>query len=177
MVEQFKKIIQQIAEKEVSVNANVNNDLAGNVAQETGNSLIEGLKSAVSGGNMSEVMGLVNATDINSLTSNPVVKNIIDMLSSKLTNNVGIESSTSSGLASSIIPQLIRMVFSGKGGGNITDILGSLIGGSQDGGSILDSLGKMGLDQNGDGKVGLDDAISAVKKGGLGNLIGGMFKK
>src|SRR5690606_22001199 len=110
MVEQFKKIIEQIAEKEVSVNANVNNDLASNVAQETGNSLIEGLKSAVSGGNMSEIMGLVNATDVNSLISNPVVKNIIDMLSSKLTNNVGIESSTSSGLASSIIPQLISMV-------------------------------------------------------------------
>lgn len=178
MIDQLQQIIQQITEKEVTGNANVNNELAGNVAQETGNSLMEGLKSAVSNGNMSEIMGMMNNTDVNSLTSNPVVKNIIEMLSSKLTNNVGIDSSASSGLAGSIIPQLLSMVLGGKGNFNVTDLIGSLTGGSSaGGGSILDGLGKMGLDQNGDGKVGIDDAISAVTKGGLGDLLGGMFKK
>ena len=178
MIDQLQQIIQQITEKEVSGNANVKNELAGNVAQETGSSLMEGLKSAISNGNMTEIMGMMNNTDVNSLTSNPVVKNIIEMLTSKLTKNVGIDASASSGLAGSIIPQLLSMVLGGKGNFNITDLIGSLTGGSSaGGGSILDSLGKMGLDQNGDGKVGIDDAISAVTKGGLGDLLGGFFKK
>ena len=39
----------------------------------------------------------------------------------------------------------------------------------------------VGLDQNGDGKVDLSDALSAVsgngKKGGLGGSLGGLFGK
>src|SRR5690606_2498799 len=167
MIEQLKKIIEQVTEQAVSGNANVSNELAANIANETRNSLMEGLKSAVSNGNMSEIMGMINAADLNSLTSNPIVKSIIQNLTSKLVNNIGMDASTSSGLAGSIIPQLLNMVLGGKSNINITDIIGSLAGGNNSGGSILDNLGKMGLDQNGDGKVGIDDAISAVTKGGL----------
>src|SRR5690606_17391411 len=123
MVEQFKKIIEQIAEKEVSVNANVNNDLASNVARETGNSLIEGLKSAVSSGNMTEIMALVNAMDVKRSRSNAEVKNNNNMQSLKLTNNEGIQSTTFYGVATAIIPQLIRRVFIENGRPNIKPIL------------------------------------------------------
>ncbi len=67
-------------------------------------------------------------------------------------------------------------------GGGLTDILGGLLGGGQaqqapaqsGGGSLLTSI----LDQDGDGELGIGDAISAAtKKGGLGGLLGGLFGK
>lgn len=67
-------------------------------------------------------------------------------------------------------------------GGGLTDILGGLLGGGQaqqapaqsSGGGLLTSI----LDQDGDGEIGIGDAISAAtKKGGLGGLLGGLFGK
>ena len=169
MNDQIQQIVSQLTEKEVGTNANISNELAGNVAKETGNSLMEGLQNAVSGGNISELMNMFSGSDTNSLTSNPVVKNIIESLTSKLGTNVGLDAGTSGSFASNIIPQILSMV-TGKaknGDFNISDILGSLAGGS------ATSM----LDQNGDGKLGIDDAISAVKNGNLGDMLGGLFKK
>jgi hypothetical protein len=69
-------------------------------------------------------------------------------------------------------------------GGGLADILGGLLGGGQTqqqapapasmGGSILTSM----LDQDGDGQLGLGDAVAAAtKKGGLGGLLGNLFGK
>ena len=69
-------------------------------------------------------------------------------------------------------------------GGGLTDILGGLLGSGQAeqqapttssmGGSILTSM----LDQDGDGQLGLGDAVAAAtKKGGLGGLLGSLFGK
>lgn len=65
-------------------------------------------------------------------------------------------------------------------GGGLSDILGGLLGNNQaqaqpqqsGSGDILTSM----LDQDGDGQLGLGDAVSAMtKKGGLGGLLGGLF--
>jgi hypothetical protein len=68
-----------------------------------------------------------------------------------------------------------------QSGGGLTDILGGLLGGGQQqagvatgggAGSILTSM----LDQDGDGQLGIGDAISAAtKKGGLGGMLGSLF--
>jgi hypothetical protein len=68
------------------------------------------------------------------------------------------------------------------GGGGLADILGGLLGGGQaqqqapaGGGGLLTSI----LDQDGDGELGIGDAISAVSnnKGGIGGLLGNIFGK
>jgi len=65
-------------------------------------------------------------------------------------------------------------------GGGLSDILGGLLGGGQtqaepqqSGSSdVLTSM----LDQDGDGQLGMGDAVSAMtKKGGLGGLLGRLF--
>lgn len=69
-----------------------------------------------------------------------------------------------------------------QSGGGLTDILGGLLGGGQaqatpaetGGGNILTSM----LDQDGDGELGVSDAIAAAtKQGGIGGLLGGLFGK
>ena len=168
-MDQIQQIVNQLTEKEVVGNNGISNNLAGDVAKETGNSLIEGLQNAVSGGNMGELMNMFGGSDANSLTSNPIVKSIIESLTSKLGKNVGLDAGTSGSFASSIIPQILSMIMGKAKSGdfNISDILGSLTGGNA----------TAMLDQNGDGKLGIDDAISAVKNGNLGDLLGGFFKK
>lgn len=170
MIDQIKDIVAQFATKEVVNNANIDSSLASSVAEETGNSLINGLKSEVSGGNMSALMGMMDNVDVNSLASNPAVKSIITSLSSNLGAKFGFDASTSSNFASSVIPQILSTILSSvkKGDLNIMNILSSFTEGS--GAASL-------LDQNGDGKVGIDDAIAAVTKGGLGDMLGGFFKK
>ncbi|MBD1421703.1 hypothetical protein [Sphingobacterium chuzhouense] len=169
MIDKLQQIIQQTTTQEVDTNSDIANNLTGNVAKETGSSLIDGLKSAVSGGNLSDLSDMLGNTDKNALTSNPIVKTIISSLTSKLGTNVGLDNNTAGGFANSIIPQIISMISSKVQSGdfNISDIISSLAGGGT--GSVLD--------QNGDGKVGFDDAISAVKKGKLGDALGGLFKK
>jgi len=69
-----------------------------------------------------------------------------------------------------------------QSGSDLGGLLGGLLGGGQTqeaqapsmGGSILTSV----LDQDGDGQLGLGDAVTAAtKKGGLGGLLGKLFGK
>ena len=104
-----------------------------------------------------------------------------DTMVQGLSSKTGVDSS----IISKILPMLapIVMGYLGKqtkskgvsSGSDLSGMLGGLLGGSG-GGSILTSV----LDQNGDGKLDVSDAMSALsgkKKGGLGGLLSGLFGK
>lgn len=168
MIDQIKEVIQQFTTQEVGSNEQIPNDLAGKVASETGSSFIDGIKSAVSGGNLGDLTSLFSNADTNSLTSNPVVKNITESLGSKLNSNVGLDASAAGGFANTIVPKVISLISEKVKSGdfNISEIFASLTGGNA----------TAALDQNGDGKLGLDDAVSALKGGKLGDTLGNLFK-
>jgi hypothetical protein len=155
------------------------------VAEETGNSLLNGLSGAFQSGNITEIKGLFN-DDKPSLVSNPLVKQIITGLASNLGSKFGIDEKQASSFANSIIPMVISFIGSkaksGDSGFNITDLISGLTEGKS--GGLLDSLAGFGLDKNGDGKVDFKNAIVALSvddkkrnKGGLGGLLGGLFGK
>lgn len=173
MLDKIQEIVRQVATKEVNQINEVSNDLIQDVSKETSSSVIDGFKSAIGSGNIGAITNLLKGEETGS--SNDVVSSMIGSLTSGLTNKLGIDSNTSSGLAQSIIPQIMGMLFGGKNGGgvNIQEFLSSF---GEDG-LIMDKLKDFGLDQNGDGKLGIDDAISAVKDGKLGDMLGGFFKK
>lgn len=174
MLEQIQEIIQQISSKEVKQANGISDHTVGEVSNEAGNSITEVLKKVVSNGDLSAITALIKGEHS---TSNSLVQNIIDHFSGNLTQKVGVEASTSSSLATSIIPQIMGALFGSGSSFNAKDILDSLTGGNSEGGSFLDKLSGLGLDQNGDGKVGLDDAVKAVKDGKLGDILGDFFKK
>lgn len=120
-------------------------------------------------------------------------------------NNLSSETGVQSSIISKILPMLAPIVMaylakqmsgsssnaSSNDGGGLGSILGSVLGGltgggsaapasnaSAGGGNILTSV----LDQDGDGQLGMGDAISAITKGsgntsGGGGLLGGIFGK
>lgn len=104
-----------------------------------------------------------------------------DTMVQGLSSKTGVDSS----IISKILPMLapIVMGYLGKqtkskgvsNGSDLSGMLGGLLGGAG-GNSMLTSV----LDQNGDGKLDVSDAMSALsgkKKGGLGGLLGGLFGK
>ncbi len=165
MIAQIKQIIEQISSQEAGQEKGISADLTNEIAQETGQSIVSGLKDSVSKGNISELTDLFGGSS-STLTSNPIVLGIISNLISSLTGKLGIEGGVAKNFAGSVIPKILASLVAkskdGTSGFQLTDLL-SLAGGDKN----SDLLGKLGgildLDKNKDGKIGLDDATSFLK--------------
>lgn len=162
MLEQIQQIIEQVSSKEAGAQG-ISSELTSSVAQATGSSIISGLKDSVSNGNISQLTDLFQGSG--DIASNGAVTSIVSNLVGTLSSKLGIDSRVANNFASSVVPQALSMLVSKLKDSNfsITDLLGAFSGGSGSSGGIMDALGGMGLDQNKDGKVGLDDAMSALK--------------
>ena len=157
-----------------------------------------GLLSALTSGKhdgsiLDNLSGFLNGGDFSDGNKilNHVAGNKQDGMVQSLSAKTGVDSS----IISKILPMLapIIMGYLGKQtknkGVSSTPDLGGLLGGLLGGGNSSDKGSSLGgslltsvLDQNGDGKLDVSDAMSAIsgkskKKGGLGGLLGGLFGK
>lgn len=186
MFEQLNQLAQQFGVDSVINNAAVPNDKNEAVIGEASNSVISGLQKIVSEGGMDQLAGLFqgnNAAD----SSNPVVQKLTQELTGNLGQKFGFSTSDATGVASKLIPQILASLVGKAKDPNdssfeISDIIGAISGGGDNAG-IMDAIskygGQFGLDQNGDGKVDMSDAMDAVTKkgGGIGGMLGGLFGK
>ena len=187
MFDQLTDLVKQFGGDAVVNNSAVPNEHNDAVMNEASSSILDGLKNMVSNGNVSDIAGLFqgnNAAD----SSNPVVQKLTEQLTGNLGEKFGLSSEASSGVAASLIPNVLSSLVNKAKDPNdssfqISDVIGAISGGnSAAGGGIMDAIskygGQFGLDQDGDGQIGIGDAISAAtKKGGLGGLLGGLFGK
>ena len=188
MFEQLTDLVKQFGGDAVVNNTAVPNEHNEAVMNEASASILDGLKGMVANGNISNLAGLFqgdNASD----ASNPVVKQLTDKLSGSLGEKFGLNSDAASGVAGSLIPKVLGSLVNKAKDPNdssfqISDIINAVSGGgSQASGGIMDAIskygGQFGLDQDGDGQVGISDAVAAVSKnsGGLGGLLGKLFGK
>ncbi|GGD33012.1 hypothetical protein [Flavobacterium orientale] len=186
MFEQLTQLVQQYGNEAVVKNNAIPNELNDSVMKETGSSLLSGLQKMASEGKLEQLAGLFQGNNAGA-SSNPVVKQLVEQVSGNLGQKFGIDSNTANGVASNMIPQILGSLI-GKAkdpnvkGFDVADLVKAISGGSGNS-SLLDAVtkygGQFGLDQNGDGKVDMQDAIAAVSKkgGGLGGLLGKFFKK
>ncbi|VXC20330.1 conserved hypothetical protein [Flavobacterium sp. 9AF] len=152
----------------------------------------EGLINAVTGGKhdgsiLDNLSGFINGGDF--ADGSKILGHLLGDKLGSVENGISEKTGVSSSIISKILPMLapIIMGYLGKqtkskgvsDGAGLGSILGGLLGGSSDGGSIGGSILNSVLDQNNDGKVDVNDAITAVtkKKGGLGGLLGSLFGK
>lgn len=166
MLDQITKVIEQVSSQEGS-SKGIASDLMGALSKETSDSIISGFKGAVTGGNIGQITDLFQGKT-SSIASNPMVLGMISSLISNLTGKLGLENGVSSNFANAAVPKALELLVSkakdsSDSSFNVTDLVSSLSGGADSKG-LLDSLGgALGLDQNKDGKLGLDDAMSAIK--------------
>ena len=185
MFDQLTELVKQFGGEAVVNNPAVPNEHNEAVMEEASGSILSGLKDMVAGGNIGDLAGILSgkeAIDMN----NPVVKELAGKVTGNLGEKFGLSTEAAGGVAGGLIPQVLSGLVNkaqdpNQPGFNVQDIVNS-IGGSQ-GGGLMDMVtkygGQLGLDQDGDGQVGISDAVAAVSKksGGLGGLLGKLFGK
>lgn len=186
MFEQLSDLVKQFGGDAVVNNAAVPNEHNDAVMSEANTSILDGLKEMAANGNTDDLASLFqgnNASD----ASNPVVQQLTEKLSGSLGEKFGLSSDNASNVAGSLIPKVLGSLIGKAKDPNdssfqISDIIGAITNGDPSkSGGIMDAIskygGQFGLDQDGDGQVGISDAVAAVSKksGGLGGLLGKLF--
>lgn len=155
-------MVRQSSQQAVVENPEVPNEQNEAVIQETGSSLLNSIKGMIQGGNLGNVMELMQSAQSGN-TSSPVVQQISGNLSNDLAAKFGFSGGTAAKIAASVIPAILAKIGSKPGGGfDIGAIMGMLNGGSGSGGggfmAQASAVGaKLGLDKDGDGDVDLND--------------------
>ncbi|MCL9809423.1 DUF937 domain-containing protein [Flavobacterium luminosum] len=164
------------------------NAMQNNASSEQG---AQGLLGALLGGQHESLLdnlgGLLQSGNLDTNDGGNILNHVLGENQSDLENKI----SQTTGVSSDKIAQILKlaapvlMAFlankakSGEvqSGNDLGNWLGGLLGnqGNLSGnGSLLTSV----LDQDGDGQLGINDAVTAVsKKGGLGGLLGSLFGK
>ncbi|WP_264536955.1 hypothetical protein [Flavobacterium sp. N1736] len=184
MFEQLTQLVQQYGGDAIVKNDAIPNEQNDAVVKETSNSIFAGLQKIASEGGAEQLAGLFNVNSpIDS--SNPVVQQITQQLSGTLGEKFGLSSTASSGVAASMIPQVLNSLVNkakdpNDSGFQISDIISSIAGNSGQASGIMDTISKygmqFGLDQNADGKVDVADVLVVTKtKGGIAGFIGKLF--
>jgi hypothetical protein len=175
MLDQILALVKQCGEQTIVQNPQVPNEHNEAALKLAGDSIFDGLQSAVQGGQLSQLIGFVGAGQ--SMMQNPVVQHIIQSFATKLTSHTGIEGSKAQEVALDTVQQVLQGALSQFGASaQSEDIMGlaqSFLGGQ---GSL--GLGSLttGLDKNNDGKVDMQDAVAGiVGNGALGQLAGKFF--
>ncbi len=186
MFDQLTDLVKQFGGDAVVNNTAVPNEQNEAVMNEASSSIIDGLKNMVAQGNISDLAGLFQGNNAGD-ASNPVVQKLTEQLTGSLGEKFGLSEETSSGVAGSLIPKVLGSLIGNakapnQKGFEVSDIINAISGGNGNS-SLMDAVskygGQFGLDQDGDGKVGMSDAVAAVTKnsGGLGGLLGKLFGK
>ncbi|HMN32564.1 MAG: hypothetical protein IT215_07530 [Chitinophagaceae bacterium] len=183
MIEQLLNLIQQESTEHIVNNPAIPNDQNNQAMELAAESIVGGLKNALSDGNLNDVMGLFGGDSNQISTSNPLVGGITDNFIGGLVSKFGLDNIAAKGIAASIIPMILGKLVSKTNDSsdssfNINNIIGALLGakagnsgveipgGSLSGidfGGILKNLTSGGLDANKDGKIGLDDLAGVLK--------------
>lgn len=185
MLDQLTQIVQQYGKEVVVQNNAIPDEQNDAVLNETSNSVFSSLQQIASQGDLSQLVGLLQGNNITK--TNPTVEKITTNVSNSLTEKFGLSSNAASGVATSMIPQILGLLIGKANDPNdtsftISDVLGAITGGdtAQNAG-IMEAISTygvhFGLDQNADGKIDLEDALELTKKGGLGGMFGKLFGK
>lgn len=185
MFEQLTELVKQYGGDAVVNNPAVPNEQNEAVMEEANGSILSGLKDMVASGNIGDLAEMLSGkTPID--MNNPVVKELAGKVTGNLGDKFGLSPDAAGSVAGGLIPQVLSGLVNkaqdpNQPGFNIQDIIASISNGQ--GGGLMDMVTKygeqFGLDQDGDGQVGMSDAVAAVtkKSGGLGGLLGKLFGK
>jgi hypothetical protein len=186
MFEQLTQLVQQFGNDAVVKNDAIPNEHNQAVMEEAGGSILSGLKEMAAGGNFGDLAGMLTGkTPID--MNNPMVAALAEKVTGNLGSKFGLSTEAAGGVANGLTSQVLSGLVnkandSSDSSFQISDLVNAISGGSGNSG-LMDAVskygGQFGLDQDGDGQVGMNDAISAVSKnsGGIGGLLGKLFGK
>lgn len=110
MLEELFNLVKSQGQEDVINNPAVPNDQNDAVLASATQSVTEEIQGTLAGGGLQNILSLFGGGGSNSgssLLNNPIVSNIISNFTNKLTGNHGVSSSAASGIAASLIPNVI----------------------------------------------------------------------
>ena len=166
MLEQLTQLVKQFGGDAVINNQAVPNELNDKVLKATENDIFGSLKGLLASGNADAVTDLFQGNNA-SKASNPVVEVITNQVAGNLMNKFDLDKSAASSVVTKMVPQVLGSLIGNAKDPNykgfeVSDLVGSLMGGDKGANSgMANKIGAMLLDQNGDGKLDLQDALAA----------------
>lgn len=184
MFEQLTQLVQQYGNEAVVKNDAVPNEQNQGVLNEVSTSVFSGLQKLVAEGDIKQLSSLFQGNNAQD-SSHPTVQKLTEQLKENLGQKFGLSSAAASGVAVNMIPQILNSLITKvkdpkDKSFNVSDFVRGL---SLNGAHIPEVINtisnygsQFGLDQNADGKVGMEDAIALTKNGSLSGLLKKFFK-
>lgn len=181
MLENLINLVRQNAGDTIINNPSIPNERNEEAVQETGNSIMSSLQNALAGGNIKDVLSMFTGGGAD--RNNPVVQQASGDLISKLTRSFGLNGDQASGIAGSLIPNVMRQFTQKTADPNdqsfdAQNIFNQLSGGSTSGLNMQAILQKLkgGFDSDKDGDLDLQDLKAAFSGGNVMDKVKGMFQ-
>lgn len=134
MLENLQNLVREHAGEAITNNPAIPNEKNDEVVADAGSSIVSGLKSAVSNGNIDGVVNLFKNGG-NAAATSPVTHNIQAGFVQNLIQKFGIDQGKASGIAAAIIPVVMQKFVHKTNdpndkGFDLQDIIGNLTGGA-----------------------------------------------
>jgi len=171
MLENLMDLIRQNAASAIINNPEIPNERNEEAVHATGNSIINSLQNALSGGGIKDVLSMFSkgTADANNPVVNQASGNLIDTLKSQF----GLGDKQAENVANDVVPKVMDQLAQKTADPaddrfNAQNIFNQLSGGKTSGLNIQALLGKFkaGLDKDGDGDVDMQDLQSLFSGGG-----------
>ncbi|MDE1192188.1 MAG: hypothetical protein PW786_08625 [Arachidicoccus sp.] len=137
MLEELENLVKEATGSAVFNASDVSNDQADAIAQHAHSSILSELQSAVSGGGIGSIIGMLGGGNA---ANSGIGQNILGSLTSSLSQKFGLNPAIASSLSSSIVPSVLSKLsgqFSDPNNSNVTEqSVASALGG----GGLLDKL-------------------------------------
>lgn len=179
MLDQLLNVVQQYAQDAVVKNQDVPNQHNDAVQQEVFGAIQNGLSSAISNGNLADVMGLFSSgAQQQNIANNPIVDMIVKNVVGSLGQKFGISPQVATGIASSLIPQVLSKFAQQTANPNdpsidMNGIIGALAGGSAKGVDFNDLLSQFTSGNGGNVDIAkVAGQLLSNQQGGAGGLLG-----
>lgn len=105
MFENLLNLVKENAGEAIINNPSIPNEKNNEAISETTNGIMDGLKEQLAGGNLAGISNLFSSGNI---TGNPIVGQISQMVTSKLSQKFGLDANASGNIVSSIIPKVME---------------------------------------------------------------------
>jgi len=180
MLDNLFNLVKQEAGDAIINNPAIPNQHNEEAVQEAGNSVVDTLKNALSGGQINDVLGMFANGQANA--NHPVVQQATGNFMERLQNKFGLNAGQASGIANSLIPNIMNKLAQKTANPNdnsfdVQQIFNQLSGGKTAGMNVQGMMNKLkgGLDKDGDGDVDLQDLKSVFSGGGVIDTLKGML--
>lgn len=170
MLDQLIKLVEQNAGEVIVKNQAIPNQHNNAAIQEVASQIMKGLKGQVAQGNMQQVVSLFQGAGAkNTLTSNPMVTQIVSNIAGNFASKFGVSPQVAKSVVEGLVPTVMNQLVSKTNNPkdsdfDLTDMMKGLSGNSN-----LDLSGMLGQLTGGN--------ASQSPLGGLGGMLGGMFGK